>query len=81
MGKGEEHRCRELSKIKQMDIKYAGEFRREERLAWYLLCRDYNREKSILHPPGLSNIISKDRGSNFNLDSPTSTTHPCSAKF
>ena len=27
-------------------------------------------QQGELHPPGLSNIISKDRGSNFNLDSP-----------
>ena len=81
MGKGEEHSCKELSKIKQMDIKYAGEFKREERIDWYLLCGDYNREKFILHPPGLSNIISKDRGSNFNLDSPTSATYPSLPSF
>ena len=37
-------------------------------------------QQGEVHPPGLSNIISKDRGSNFNLDSPFYNL-PFTAKF
>ena len=69
------------SYFKHMEVRFVEELRR---VAWRggdrLVSVVWRLQQGELHPPGLSNIISKDRGSNFNLDSPFYNL-PFTAKF